>query len=244
MLHFQLPQVQQIFNMLSGKRHIPVQCEVFTDADSGPSFFTDRPNLAVIICANMSCLYNPVMNTLVDESFVPIAKANISADSSVKKACETTHVANSNESAKSRASSQVAQSKPSGSEVITSKCNFSVLSFPKSGKMKTTRKKTRHKCAVLTNTLEKQAIENEYNKKKIPNSKPPAKKKKVTAKSALKIKIKKDFEIISSEDEEDDETCVCLVCIGPFSKSKPGEEWVQCLGCKHWAHFSCVNKSK
>ena len=38
----------------------------------------------------------------------------------------------------------------------------------------------------------------------------------------------------------DDEAWPCLVCGEPYSNSKPGEEWIQCNMCKHWAHQDCT----
>lgn len=43
-----------------------------------------------------------------------------------------------------------------------------------------------------------------------------------------------------SESEDEDET-FCLECTEPYSSSILGEEWVQCTGCKLWAHTKCVN---
>lgn len=44
--------------------------------------------------------------------------------------------------------------------------------------------------------------------------------------------------------EEDD--YFCLVCVEAYSDSLPGEQWVQCTGCRDWAHgagasYVCMN---
>ncbi|CAH1997749.1 unnamed protein product [Acanthoscelides obtectus] len=45
----------------------------------------------------------------------------------------------------------------------------------------------------------------------------------------------------SSESESEDEDCLCLVCLFPYSKSNPGEEWIQCRICKKWSHLKCIS---
>ena len=36
--------------------------------------------------------------------------------------------------------------------------------------------------------------------------------------------------------DEDQEFKICLVCCEHFSNSRPGDDWVQCLTCKHLAY--------
>ena len=36
------------------------------------------------------------------------------------------------------------------------------------------------------------------------------------------------------------EDCLCIYCLGPYSQSKAGEEWVSCTQCKRWAHEQCI----
>ncbi|KAJ8881784.1 hypothetical protein PR048_018270 [Dryococelus australis] len=101
---------------------------------------SSMPNPVVSISVNVSSLPNTAKNTSIHKTSMPTPTANISADSSVvdsnpkrfslslnsdreKNACETTHVANSNESAKSRASPPAALSKTPVSDV-TSKDHF------------------------------------------------------------------------------------------------------------------------
>ncbi|KAF0751472.1 PHD finger protein ALFIN-LIKE 6-like, partial [Aphis craccivora] len=43
-----------------------------------------------------------------------------------------------------------------------------------------------------------------------------------------------------SSDEEDD--YFCIVCLGAYSKSRKGEDWIQCNSCKKWAHEKCAGK--
>ena len=34
----------------------------------------------------------------------------------------------------------------------------------------------------------------------------------------------------------------CIVCGDWYSRSAPGEDWIQCLLCLEWAHFECANR--
>ena len=56
-----------------------------------------------------------------------------------------------------------------------------------------------------------------------------AKKKKCVPKKKMKVE---------SESEEENDA-LCLICLEPFSESKPGQDWVQCVSCKKWAHIEC-----
>ncbi|KAG8314309.1 hypothetical protein J6590_108630 [Homalodisca vitripennis] len=47
----------------------------------------------------------------------------------------------------------------------------------------------------------------------------------------------------SSEDDEE-EDCFCLVCTGPYKESKLGDDWVQCMECKKWAHVKCTKNER
>jgi len=46
-----------------------------------------------------------------------------------------------------------------------------------------------------------------------------------------------------STDSDEDEDCLCLRCLEPYSASKPGEKWIQCVSCKHWSHLKCGEDS-
>ncbi|CAH1992582.1 unnamed protein product [Acanthoscelides obtectus] len=40
--------------------------------------------------------------------------------------------------------------------------------------------------------------------------------------------------------DTDDESTICLECIESYVDSVPGEQWIQCITCKLWAHSKCV----
>lgn len=83
-------------------------------------------------------------------------------------------------------------------------------------------------------------------KEKCKNSKERKIKKQETTQVATRNtkheKITKRKLVYETESEnEEDEDCVCIICLAPFSQSKPGEEWIQCQECKKWAHTKCAN---
>lgn len=48
-------------------------------------------------------------------------------------------------------------------------------------------------------------------------------------------------EKIKIESEEDEEDALCIICLEPFSESKPGQD---CISCRKWAHIECGKDSK
>lgn len=41
---------------------------------------------------------------------------------------------------------------------------------------------------------------------------------------------------------KEDTEWFCIVCMDPYGESKSGEEWMQCIKCKYWAHSNCAGK--
>lgn len=112
-----------------------------------------------------------------------------------------------------------------------------VKPLPKAGPRKNQLKgrKRRH-TAILTDTPEKEALEKENNLRKEREHK---KKKKIVKKNVFSTKNKTTYESSSDSEEE----TFCLVCCDKYSNSLASEEWVQCLGCKLWAHSKCIKGS-
>ncbi|KAH3736339.1 hypothetical protein DPMN_042902 [Dreissena polymorpha] len=113
---------------------------------------------------------------------------------------------------------------------------------PRKGKIGPRKRKT----AILTDTPEKNAIEDALRRreqrKNKPTSKRPDTTKSVTkAKQKKKKPIKRKYDDIDSSDEED---CYCLICVEPYSNSRSREKWIQCVACKYWAHEECTAVSK
>jgi len=98
----------------------------------------------------------------------------------------------------------------------------------------------KRKSTILTDTPEKEKIQNEHNirqeKKKKMAIKYPKK-----VKACKKLKLAKSHTTVGAEDEEME--TFCLMCSGPYSQSRKSEkDWVQCLQCKLWAHVTCTTK--
>lgn len=39
--------------------------------------------------------------------------------------------------------------------------------------------------------------------------------------------------------DSENEDCLCIVRLKPYSESKSGQDWIQCTACKKWAHYHC-----
>lgn len=125
--------------------------------------------------------------------------------------------------------------------------------YPKAGERKNQKKgKKPLKSAILTSTpvkerLEKESEEKEAKKKaKAENAKKRLYKMIKTEnpkqKTGKKFLPKKKPKVESETDEEDD--ALCLICLKPYSESKPGQDWIQCISCRKWAHIECGKDSK
>ena len=122
---------------------------------------------------------------------------------------------------------------------------------PRSGKAPS---RKRGRTRILTDTPEKLLIEKEaaaralvkkptlpttgqQKGKKKGQSKGKASNRPVLKKPRKTSKARRDCE---SEDEE----AFCLICAEPFSNSKSGEKWIQCITCSMWAHEECTDGSR
>ena len=110
---------------------------------------------------------------------------------------------------------------------------LTIRPFTKAGKRKSSKVvRKKRKTAILTDTPEKQALENEQRAKqnKNTNHSKGCKRlsfKRKTQKTRVKKSIRQDY--------------FCLVCAEPFSNSRMGEQWIQCSsGCGELSHVQCV----
>ncbi|XP_026330952.1 uncharacterized protein LOC113238326 [Hyposmocoma kahamanoa] len=148
---------------------------------------------------------------------------------------------------------------PSGLQAsFTRPINFSpqdIRPLPRAGiRSGTKRGYKKRKTAILTDTPEKRAIEEEYNqrnKAKKPIFQPTTGKGKRKLQSAKgkghgkKTRNPprskgKENQTTANSNSSDDEDCFCIVCLELFSTSLPNEKWVQCVDCKKWSHAACT----
>ena len=94
--------------------------------------------------------------------------------------------------------------------------------------------------AVLTDTPVKEALKEMKMASKARNNTGkklfPKKSKKGTRRNS---RVNRKSQASTAESSEDEEW-FCLVCMEPYSNSRPGEKWVQCPSCKLWAHDDCI----
>lgn len=88
----------------------------------------------------------------------------------------------------------------------------------------------------MTDTPEKEALENEQRAKKIKNTNK-------TIKSCKNLSFKhktKKMKVNKNKNGATKDEYYCLVCAEPYSNSRMGEKWIQCIGCKNWSHAECA----
>lgn len=105
----------------------------------------------------------------------------------------------------------------------------SLRPFPKAGpRIATTKGRKKRKSAVLTDTPVKLELEHEEAIR--------------LSKRVKQIQAPKRRRLGKSVKKNLTEEWFCTVCMGEYSKSKPGEEWVKCLKCDDWTHEACASK--
>ncbi|KAG5872934.1 hypothetical protein JTB14_034463 [Gonioctena quinquepunctata] len=124
----------------------------------------------------------------------------------------------------------------------------------------TTKRRIR-KSAILTDTPEKNALAEEKARKVKSNSKIKTKEvEKRVRKNKVTGKNKRNYKVASksangkenvkrkllqednhgSDSEEETMEWYCLICCDLYSNSRPGEQWIECVMCKNWAHSKCL----
>lgn len=140
-----------------------------------------------------------------------------------------------------------------------------VRSLPKAAPRTTSNRGRKRKCAILTDTPEKTALEEEARLKEAKKEKArlkEAEKKRKTANIKVnkgnrrvqkgkmdkkgrksskqpKDRVKKKILQDSSEEDDDDDT-ICLGCGSSYFEDTSGVDWVECMSCKLWSHATCI----
>ncbi len=136
----------------------------------------------------------------------------------------------------------------------------SIRPFPKAPpRQKGTRKgRKKRKSAILTDTPKKNLLQEEQAKRKKPlNPRKQAKqsaglkankiskkceaKRSSTGNDTQKRKAKTKLHYEDEADTSEDENSLCIICLEPFSNSRPREKWIQCSSCKRWSHEDCAD---
>ena len=216
-----LPRVVTLKNISAGFECtgiFPFNRNIFTDADFAPSAVTDRPapqtkenELDVterVVSDGHSDPVNSTADVPVEEGLITVPSTNGAGPSGLLTSTSSSHP------------------------------NFSpetIRPFPKADPRQNTRKgRKKRKSAILTDTPEKLAIEEEFKNRKAKQV------RKNFNRKTSSVKVQKRTEETSSEDEDS----YCLVCLELFRDSRPKEKWIQCWECKGWAHvartFVCV----
>ena len=262
-----LPKAVTPVNVTSGFkacRIYPFNREIFTDADYAPSSTTDRPEPRSLATqgtppAAMGSTEGPPAATGSTEG-PPAAMGSTGGTPAVMGSTGGTPLPSLslddfNLSTPLRPTSL--RSLDSGPSPSTSFDPAQIRPHPKAAERKLgkTARRRRHS-AILTDTPEKQALENDLKKKKVPkkdeghkgskknasSGKGKEKCKQKVDKSRPPIKRKKAKTAYASSSSSDEDETYCLVCVEPYNAiRKKKESWIQCIECKNWSHFDCTD---
>lgn len=235
----------------------PFNVDVFGEQDFMPGYATDLPppdsenatELPLPGKQNITYLSPPATESQVAEETV----SPVSTSKSPVPGCSGTSTLSYRKSAIQSSSEPSFQSESKCSDFSTTssskiKIHSNVLlrspedisPLPKAApKVARQTKRRQVKTAIVTDTPEKNAIEEQEAersrrakvvKRKISNNDKPLK----------KLKIKQRNRNISSSDETDEDDCFCLICSDSYKNSLPKEGWIRCNACKMWAHEACA----
>ncbi|KAL0166873.1 hypothetical protein M9458_038717, partial [Cirrhinus mrigala] len=192
----------------------PYNRNVFLETEFAPSYVTDRP-------IPDSALPGPSTNSALPGPSTTSALPGPSITSALPGPSTNSELPSS--STISITSSPLPSTAITDSGLPTPE---DIRPYPKAGRRKPSSKgRKRRKSAILTDTPVKQQLEKEKNKAES-SKKLFQKRGKRGGKTSgpTKNKAAKRRKIIQ-ESSSDDEECFCLVCVEPFSNSRPKETW-------------------
>ena len=224
-------------NITSGFRVsgiVPFCPSVFGESDFLPSTVTDRPQQqvceipeTVVSSSSKDNLPSDVAHPLAQESDknpeeVTINSEELTADSPTCQA--TDHP-------------EQETTEPGCSLSVTPE---QIRPFRKAGNRKgvgNTRVRKR-KSAILTDTPERNLIQQEEALRD--ERKGKAAKRKLLQTNTKRSKPKRKKKCKDTAETDDEQEWFCLVCVEPYSNSRPKERWIQCITCNGWSHAECT----
>lgn len=241
----------------------PLNADIFKDYHFAPSYVTDRPNPASKESETDMNITAPSLTTNLSYTG---SFDNCSLDISVSEIinslenCDpiTSNFTKEDTLFKTDVRGGISDFEPtpgpSGLQKIKDFSPSKIRPYPKAPPRKlTNRPQRKRKCCVLTETPEKNELQNEYEEKlnkikkkqETKNKKSNGKKgkennkRKLAERQGIK-KVKK--KVLRSESESEPEEWFCLACGEAYENSNV--EWIQCIMCKMWAHLKCATGNK
>lgn len=211
----------------------PYNKNIFTDIDFMPSEVTDRPH------------------TVTSESSKANPENCVECSNEIATEKEL-HDCRIDEPTCSNALAEPESESITGLASDHHKSPQEIRPYPKAQMRKSNTNRRKIKSCILTSSPMKIILEEEQAKRKLSNNKKLGEtkrkflftkpKKQTRNQRGQKRRSRMENEMSDPSDDED-EDCFCLKCLKPWAKSKPGEEWIQCLSCNRWAHASCANNT-
>ncbi|KAJ0169944.1 hypothetical protein K1T71_014550 [Dendrolimus kikuchii] len=245
----------------------PCNEDIFQDSDFASSYVTDRPDPTIQNVFENDAFDNAVPNNIENQAAQndPPINPDISSASEINTSLPTLSL---DSSVIPLIENELSDIDLNLSEIIDKMSQEPIVGLSTSNDNKflnmekirplpkalpraavSNRKRTR-KSAILTDTPEKLALENEETLKKskkkttvnknstsaVDKGKGKGKKTQKNTRNQVK-KIKKK---ILQDDSYSDDEWFCLICGLSYTSDTSGVDWIQCMSCKDWAHATCI----
>ncbi|KAG5897876.1 hypothetical protein JTB14_000756 [Gonioctena quinquepunctata] len=114
-----------------------------------------------------------------------------------------------------------------------------VWPLPKAPTRKSNKGRKTRKSTIYTDTPEEEAIRKEH-ETRLKRIKTKQVKKSLDGREGKKNTSRGKRSNTQQEMSSEEEECYCIICLSPYSESRSGEKWIQCITCKQWAHEECT----